>query len=113
MRVPLKAATTFLTDNLGGKPLGCKLDVEGAEMDLLPALLRHSLCKYVFVEGLHRCSELFGLVADCRFDIYGVRRLTYSPRMQRLTGRAEMAGFHYFVAINPRHIHAQRTDAMV
>lgn len=94
--VQLRATSGFLEEFVGGRRFGAKVDVEGAESEVLPDLLDSKSMRFVLFEATGEPARK--IVADrlngCAFDFYGVLRSVLGARVERILEAEAIVRFH-------------------
>jgi hypothetical protein len=85
-----------------GQPFGVKLDVEGAEIYLMPWLLRQPNLRFLIFEAAHNHKQLWDLIQESGLILYGLRRLVHTRQVKRVEVFEQMMKYHDLVAIRPR-----------
>ncbi|WP_170168795.1 FkbM family methyltransferase [Rhodovulum iodosum] len=100
-KITVRAVETesYLRPLLGDRPFGVKIDVEGAEPNILPGLFRLPGLQFVVFEGDRNKDLLADLFRSNGFAIFGLSRTVFSPRVKRVTTAAEWDLHHDFVAV--------------
>jgi len=85
-RVLIMPIAEVLQDLVGDRPLGVKIDIEGAEMDVLPSVLAWTSTRFVVFECEHlkeprRCCDL---IRAAGFDLYGLEKKVWGSRYRRI-----------------------------
>ncbi|MGH1587940.1 FkbM family methyltransferase [Methylobacterium phyllosphaerae] len=95
-------ARKAVQDCTKGGPFGAKVDVEGAEPDILRALLECSNLLFVVLEGDKNIDLLFDILTKRDFAVFGLRRTLISPRLCRIFNLQDWSRFHDFLAVPAR-----------
>jgi FkbM family methyltransferase len=99
--VVARAAGAAIADAVQKRPFGAKLDVEGAEHEVLPAVIAQKSFRFVVFEcntaGARDWAWRFGLEHDLRY--VGLERRPWRTRLRAVDHRAAMDGFHDLLAV--------------
>lgn len=100
--VPVHSTEAFLGALRDHRRWGVKIDIEGAEMHVLPALFRVRQPEFVVFEGDRNKRELYDFFISSGFLIYGLCRTVFRHQVQRLEEFDDWGRFHDFVAVPNR-----------
>jgi FkbM family methyltransferase len=100
--VQVRDIATYLPPLIDGHPFGVKLDVEGAEIHLMPWLLRQPGLRFLIFEAAHNHRQLWDLIQASGLILYGLRRLVHTKRVRRVEVFEQMAKYHDLVAFRTR-----------
>jgi FkbM family methyltransferase len=100
-RVRVRAVDAFLDEVAGDRPFGAKIDVEGAEVKLLPAILRRPNLRFAVFECNRRemRDAVWEIVTGCGLAVFGLPKHLFRVRLAPLRGRADMDAFHDLVTV--------------
>jgi hypothetical protein len=76
-----------------------KIDVEGAEPQILSGLLPRREVRFVLFEAANNQSTLHELFLSNDFELFGLERTLMRPRVTRIGSLAELGRFHDVVAV--------------
>ncbi len=99
--VPVRAAAGFVARTAGDRAFGAKVDIEGAEDRVLPALFAAPGARFVLFET-HRRPEperYWEMAAAGGFTCLGIRPSLVRTRLQPLARPQEMRGWYDVVAV--------------
>ncbi len=101
LEVRVRNAGDYLPPLLEGRPVGIKLDVEGAESLLLPILVTLPNLRFVLFENNNDANlpALWKTMADTGLAILGVQKSLLRVRLSRLDDASAMASYHDVVAV--------------
>lgn len=103
VRVRTVSTSPCIRGLVGEQPFGLKIDVEGAEPEILAPLLAFENLRFVVFEGVNRVDELYNLFTRHDFVVYGFSKDVFSVRLQRCAQMKDWAGYHDFLGI-PRRL---------
>jgi FkbM family methyltransferase len=114
--IPVQTRETrrFVARLVGERPFGVKIDIEGAEPDVLEDLLMFPRMRFVVFEGCSNQRWLFDHFGDAGFAIFGLKRSPLRCRVERVDDFADWDRYHDFVAVRrprcvcPRNMHPRR-----
>jgi FkbM family methyltransferase len=96
---------TYVPPLIGEHGFGAKVDVEGAEMRLIPWLVRQLNLRFLIFEAKHNQRQLWDTVIAAGLVPFGLsRRLAhiFQARLARIRAFEELARFHDVVAVRLR-----------
>jgi FkbM family methyltransferase len=117
--VPTRQTRRFVAHLVGERPFGVKIDIEGAEPDVLADLLPFERLRFVVFEGCSNERWLFDHFSGAGFAIFGLKRSPLRCRVERVDDFAQWHRWHDFVAVRrphaalPRSLHPQRLAALI
>lgn len=97
--VQVKNIATYLPHLIECAPFGVKIDVEGAEVFLMPWLLRQPTLKFIVFEASHNQQKLWEMVRQSDLVLYGLERTVFAKRVRRIDEFAQMHAYHDLVAV--------------
>jgi FkbM family methyltransferase len=100
--IPVRNIATYLPPLIEDHPFGVKLDVEGAEIHLMPWLLQQPGLRFVIFEAAYNRRQLWDLIDASGLILYGLRRLVHTKQVRRVEVFEQMTKYHDLVAIRPR-----------
>jgi FkbM family methyltransferase len=92
----------YLPPLINGRPFGVKIDVEGAEVYLMPWLLRQPNLRFLIFEAAHNQRELWDMIEASGLTLYGLRRRVFVKQVQRVERYEQMSRYHDLVAVRLR-----------
>jgi FkbM family methyltransferase len=101
----VKDIATYLPPLVEGHSFGVKLDVEGAEMHLVPWLVRQPNLRFLIFEAAHNHRQLWDAVGDAGLTPYGLSRRVahiFKIHLVRIRSFEELPRFHDVVAVRLR-----------
>ena len=84
---------------LRGRPFGVKIDIEGAEPIVLPPLLQLPGLRFVQFEGASNLAQLQSIFSAASFEVFGLNRTVFAPRLTHCPDLASWNLYHDFVAL--------------
>ncbi len=90
---------SVLQQHVAPRDFGVKLDIEGHEPKVLPAILDDPGCRFAITEACSNAEEIFTLCADRGFQIYGLEKRICRRRVRRLDHPRDLSSHHDVVAI--------------
>jgi FkbM family methyltransferase len=96
--VTVRDVRTYVPPLVIDLPFGVKIDVEGVEMRILPALMDMPNLVYTIFEGRRNQADLFGL-QEKGFVLYGLCRTPIVGMLQRVESVDDMAEYHDFLFV--------------
>lgn len=99
IRIPAVKTSDFVTPLIQGRPMGVKIDVEGAEPNILPDLIAMPELRFCIFEGANNESTLFDLFRDANMQMFGLCRNIFSVALEPVHNMDDFNRFHDFVAI--------------
>ncbi|MCR9077275.1 MAG: FkbM family methyltransferase, partial [bacterium] len=100
-RVEVRNIEGFLRETTGGSPFGVKLDVEGAEVRILPAILSHPDLRFVIFESHDQDVKAFvkRMMEERSQVFFGVSRSLFRTRLVRIHDDSDLNDAHDVLAI--------------
>jgi FkbM family methyltransferase len=99
IRVPVKDIATYMPSLIQNRNFGAKIDVEGAEIYLMPWLLRQPSLKFLIFEAAHNQPALWEMVRASGLTLFGLERTLFAKRLARVDTLAAMARYHDLAAV--------------
>lgn len=101
--VAVRAAAPAIAAAVRDLPFGAKLDVEGAERDVLPAIVAQRGFRFVVFECNRRDERdwAWGFHHQGGLRYFGLRRTMWRVCLEAIADRKAMDGFHDLLAIAP------------
>lgn len=99
--VPVHDTRRFIAETAGDRPFGAKVDVEGAEDRILPALFAAPNARFVLFENHHLDDPgaYWPLVEEDRFTFLGLKPALASTHLVPVTERERMRGWYDLLAV--------------
>lgn len=97
------AAGPYISNLVGKKPLGVKIDIEGGEPPVLQQLLNLENVFFIQFEGASNIADLQNIFFENDFAVYGLRRSIFLPAADYCQASADWSRYHDFLAI-PRRL---------
>lgn len=97
--VQVRDIATYLPPLIAGRPFAAKLDVEGAEIHLLPWLLSQTGLRFLVLEFAHHKREQYELVRESGLALYGLCRTIVRKAIDRIDRFDRIADYHDTVVI--------------
>jgi FkbM family methyltransferase len=93
--VPVRDAATMLTEIAGTRPLGAKVDIEGAEDRVINALVQYPTFRFAVLEVSHirEPGKFLRLAESAGGQMYTVGKALFWPRLHRVRKGSDMIGF--------------------
>ncbi len=101
----VKDIATYVPPLIEAHSFGAKLDVEGAEMHLVPWLVRQRDLRFLIFEAAHNQRQLWDVVCGAGLIPYGLSRRVahvFKIRLVRVRSFEELLRFHDVVAVRLR-----------
>jgi FkbM family methyltransferase len=101
IRVPVRAIDAFIDEHVGGRPFAAKVDVEGAEPRILPAILAHPTLRFVLFEcNIQEVRDhAWELISDKKLAFFGLSKHLFVTRLKAICTRDELERVHDVVAV--------------
>jgi len=101
IQVPVRAVEPFLKETVDGRSFGAKVDVEGAEPRILPAILAHSSLRFVLFEcNIPEVREhAWDLISNKKLAFFGLRKNLFTTRLFAIHTREELDRVHDVLAV--------------
>lgn len=100
-QVPVRAVDSFLSEVVGDRPFGAKVDVEGAEPKILPAILAHPSLRFVLFE----CNipevrdHAWELIEAKKLVFFGLSKHLFRTRIRAIHSLEELRQVHDVLAV--------------
>ncbi len=94
----VKNINTYAAPLVGNRSFGAKLDIEGAEPQVMPWLVNQPNLNFLIFEAAHNQSTLFDTIRSAGLVLYGLERSLLRVRLTRIDLLAEVPRFHDLVA---------------
>jgi FkbM family methyltransferase len=99
--VQTRSTRPFVAALVGDRPFGVKIDIEGAEPDVLAELLGFERMRFVVFEGCNNERWLFDHFREAGFATFGLKRSPLRCRVERVDDFSQWQRWHDFVAVRP------------
>jgi len=101
LTVPVRDIEQYVPPLVNSRPLGVKLDVEGAEPVLLPWILRQPQLRFVAFECSHLGDQqaVWEAVNDARCVLYGFQKTLLRVRLSAIRKIGQLSDYHDVVAV--------------
>jgi FkbM family methyltransferase len=99
IRVPVKDIATYVPPLIQNRSFGAKIDVEGAEIYLMPWLLMQPSLKFLIFEAAHNQPVLWEMVRASGLTLFGLERTVFAKRLARVDALAGLMRYHDLVAV--------------
>jgi FkbM family methyltransferase len=100
--IGVRDVAMYLPPLIAGRPFGVKIDVEGAEVYLMPWLLRQPTLRFLIFESAHNQRELWDMIEASGLTLYGLRRRVFIKQVQKVESYEQMSQYHDLVAVRLR-----------
>ncbi len=90
---------TYLAPLAGERPFGVKINIEGAEPKVLPAVISMPGLRFCIFEGANNQRELFDLFTRAGFALFGLRRSILTVTLAPATTFIQASKHHDLLAI--------------
>ena len=100
--VEVREVTGVVAEVASTRPLGAKVDIEGVEPRVLPALLSAPGFGFVVFEGCSNQDDLFGMTTTYGVAMYGLERSPLRLSARRVSCRQGMDDHHDFLFVPAR-----------
>lgn len=99
--VKTRKIDSFLDDTVGSGSFGAKIDVEGAEVKILPAILRHDGFRFaVFECNRDSVRDIVHNAAEERdLQLFGIEKNLWTVRLRPLSKDDDLTQFHDIVVL--------------
>ncbi len=97
--VDVKNIATYLPPLIGRKPFGAKVDVEGAESEILPWLLAQPEMQFVVFEAAQNQRVLFDFALQAGCVLFGLKRTFITKQVEHISRFDQMKFYHDLVAV--------------
>ncbi len=98
--IQLRETAAYVSPLVGDRPFGVKIDIEGAEPNVLPALFNMPNMKFAVCEAAHNTWELYNMARENNFLVFGLCRSVWSvfrPRTKEIKKYEDMSAYHDIV----------------
>jgi FkbM family methyltransferase len=92
----------FLNSTVSGLPVGFKVDVEGYEPVILPAIAAFPTTQFIVFEACNNPEMLYSILVGSGHVVYGICRTYLRRRLRRLDSWQELLNYHDAVSF-PKH----------
>jgi FkbM family methyltransferase len=100
--IAVRDVAKYLPPLIDGRPFGVKIDVEGAEVYLMPWLLQQPTLRFLIFESAHNQQQLWDMIKASELMLYGLRRRVFAKQVQRVECYEQMSRYHDLVAVRVR-----------
>jgi FkbM family methyltransferase len=97
--IGVRDVALYLPPLIDGHSFGVKIDVEGAEVYLMPWLLRQPNLRFLIFESAHNQQQLWEIIAASGLTLYGLRRRVFIKQVQKVESYEQMSRYHDLVAV--------------
>lgn len=99
IKIPVRRTRDYVASLVGDRAFGVKVDVEGAEPQILRDLLMFPGLRFVVLEGKRNQRVLYDMVAAADFDVYGLARRLLRPAARRVRDLETWNTYNDLVAV--------------
>jgi FkbM family methyltransferase len=96
----VRSVSDYVAPLVAGRRFGVKIDIEGAEPRVMPWLLMQPGLRFIIFEAASNSAELYQMVCDAGFALYGLARHPVAMRYGLIETQADMGAYHDMVALN-------------
>ena len=97
--IPTVETAAHVAPLVGDRPFGAKIDIEGAEPKVLPALIAMPGLRFCIFEGASNQAALFDLFAGAGFALFGLRRSVVSVTLAPVRRAEDVHAHHDLLAL--------------
>lgn len=97
--IPTEETAAYVAPLVGDRPFGMKIDIEGAEPKVLPALIAMPGLRFCIFEGANNQEELFDQFTRAGFAMFGLRRSVLSVSLARVRRLEDFHEHHDLIAL--------------
>lgn len=108
--IPTEDTATYVAPIVADRPFGVKIDIEGAEPRVLPALIEMPNLRFCIFEGANNQEALFEQFTGAGFALFGLQRSVLRVTLSPVTALEQFATFHDFVAL--RNVESPRASTV-
>ncbi|MEM6489962.1 MAG: FkbM family methyltransferase [Pseudomonadota bacterium] len=101
IQIPAVDTAGYVAPLVGDRPFGVKIDIEGAELQVLPGLVVQPAMRFCVFEAAHRQDDLLAFFQAHGFRVLGLKRSVLRFGMVPVAGPEQMVAFHDYVAVRP------------
>jgi len=101
--VEVKDIASFVPPLLASRSFGVKIDIEGAEMSILPWLVEQKLLRFVIVEMNHHQEEIWTTLINNGFIFFGLSRRIFKREVRHIRKFEEVQAYPDVVAIRSNY----------
>lgn len=98
-KVPMYDTAAYVAPLVAGRRFGVKIDVEGAEPNVLPGLLQQDGLTFVVFEGKSSKRWLWDFFSRHGFAVFGMARTPLRPRIAPVARFEDWSPYYEFVAV--------------
>jgi FkbM family methyltransferase len=95
----VRAIAPYVGPLVAGRPFAAKIDIEGAELKILPWLLAQPTMRFLIFEASNNPKALYDEVRKAGLALYGLVRHPLLMRYHRIDSLADFDQFHDVIAI--------------
>lgn len=99
LTITVKDISTYVPPLVGGRKFGVKLDIEGAEIYLLPWLFAQTNLRFVVFECNQELDKLWLAITKSNLVIYGIRKSLFFTELQRIWKREQLEWYYDVVGV--------------
>ena len=103
-QVPVFSIASLLERCTADRDFGVKLDIEGHEPTVLPAILSDPRCRFVIFEACNNADVLFDICSRAGCVVYGLRRTYLRRRLRRIDHPSGLSAHHDAIAVPLRRL---------
>lgn len=100
--LPVRDVSSMLRSLVGKRQFAVKLDVEGAEMAILPRLVAMSGLRFVLCECITRYLDMWNVLQDAGLEVFGISKTLFIVRLRRVQNPADLQRYHDLLAVRLR-----------
>lgn len=97
--IPTEDTAAYVAPLVGERSFGVKIDIEGAEPKVLPALVAMPGLRFCIFEGANNQEDLFDLFTRAGFALFGLRRSVLRVTLGPVATVEEAAQYHDLLAL--------------
>lgn len=97
--IPTVETAAHVGPLVGDRPFGVKIDIEGAEPKVLPALIAMPGLRFCIFEGSRNQKDLFELFTGAGFAMFGLRRSVLAVTLAPVRRLEDFNDHHDFIAL--------------
>lgn len=97
--IPTEETAAYIAPLVGDRPFGVKIDIEGAEPKVLPALIAMPGLRFCIFEGANNQEDLFEQFTRAGFAMFGLRRSVVSVTLAPVRHLEDFYDHHDFIAL--------------
>lgn len=101
--LPVRDVSSILPTIIGQRQFAVKLDVEGAEMTILPQLAAMSGLRFVICECITGYLDIYKVLRDAGFEVFGIPKTIFHLRLRRIQNPANLRHYSDLLAVRLKH----------